>query len=187
MSEHLRITACQNRCFPVEFTKFLRTSNLGFVNDCFWNLFFHLDCPFLITYTSGSKWYTCFSFCIMIYSFVCQYSLRYYWCCYNQKQVSGAVLQKERSYKFWKIDKKTPKKRFRLRCFHVNSAKFLITSFFKEPIGRLLQHKHSFCLLSHYYLSHFQKWCHTYFLLQYFLGLICRLGTRVSSIFQTLR
>ena len=36
----------QHRCFPVEFTKFLRTPNLRSENDCFWNLFFHLDCPF---------------------------------------------------------------------------------------------------------------------------------------------
>ena len=28
------------------FTKFLRTSNLKSANGCFWNLFFHLDCPF---------------------------------------------------------------------------------------------------------------------------------------------
>ena len=32
----------------------------------------------------------------------------------------------------------------------------------------------------------FQKQCHTYFLAEYFFGLICRLGTRVSSIFQAL-
>ena len=58
--------------------------------------------------------------------------------------------------------------------------------FFKEPFGRLLHHKHSFCLLSHHDLSPFQKQCHTYFLAEYFFGLICRLGTRVNSIFQAL-
>ena len=36
----------RQRCFPEEFTKFLRTPNLKTVNDCFWNLFFHLSCPF---------------------------------------------------------------------------------------------------------------------------------------------
>ena len=39
----------QRRCSSVEFTKFwkvLRTLNLKSMNDCFWNLFFHLDCPF---------------------------------------------------------------------------------------------------------------------------------------------
>ena len=58
--------------------------------------------------------------------------------------------------------------------------------FFKEPFGRLLHHKHSFCLLSNHDILPFQKWCHTHFLADYFVGLICRLGTRVSSIFQTL-
>ena len=80
--------------------------------------------------------------------------------------------------------KKMPKKRFRHRCFLMNSAKFLIHNiFFKELFGRLLQHKHSFCLLSHHDLSHFQKRCHTYFLAEYFFGLIFTLGARVSSIF----
>ena len=36
----------QHRCFPLEFKKFLRTPNLKSENDYFWNLFFHLDCPF---------------------------------------------------------------------------------------------------------------------------------------------
>ena len=72
------------------------------------------------------------------------------WYCYNQKQSSGGVLQKRCSYEFCKIHKKTPaltcvfneaadlqnlilsKKRFRNRCFLVNSAKFLITSFLKD-------------------------------------------------------
>ena len=63
------------------------------------------------------------------YSFVCQYTLHYYWCCYNQKQSSGAVPQKRCSFKFRKIQKKTPKKRFPQRCFLVSSAKFSITSF----------------------------------------------------------
>ena len=54
---------------------------------------------------------------------------------------------------------------------------------FKELFGRLFQHKHAFCLLLH---LHFQKRCHTYFLAEYFFGLICTLATRVSSIFQAL-
>ena len=36
----------QHRCFPVEFTKFLRTPNLKSANDCLWNLLFHVECPF---------------------------------------------------------------------------------------------------------------------------------------------
>ena len=45
-------------------------------------------------------------------------------------------------------------------------------TFFKEPFGRLLLHKHSFCLLSHHDLLFFQKRCHPYFLVEYFLSLI---------------
>ena len=59
-------------------------------------------------------------------------------------------------------------------------------TFFKEPFGQLLLHKRSFCLLSHHDLPPFQKRCHTYFPAGYFLGLICRLGTKLSSVFQTL-
>ena len=51
--------------------------------------------------------------------------------------------------------------------------------------GRLFLHKHSFCLLSHHDLLFLEKRCHTYLPPEYFLGLIYRLGTRVSSIFQT--
>ena len=57
--------------------------------------------------------------------------------------------------------------------------------FFKEPFARLLLHKNKFCLLSEHNLVPFQKRCHKYFSAEYFLGLICRLGTRMSSIFQT--
>ena len=97
------------------------------MKDCFWNLFFHLDCPF-------NSLHFCFSFCIIIYILVCQYSFSYYWYCYSKNQLSGAVLKKRCSYKFHKIEKKkTPKKRFCHRCFLVNFAKFLIASFLKSP------------------------------------------------------
>ena len=66
---------------------------------------------------------------MIIYRFVYQYSAP----CYFQKQPPCAVLQKSLSYKFCKIHKKTPKKRFRHRFFPANSAKFLITSFLKNP------------------------------------------------------
>ena len=39
--------------------------------------------PLLIIYTSVSNWYLRFSFCIIIYSFVCQFSLHYYWYCFK--------------------------------------------------------------------------------------------------------
>ena len=66
------------------------------------------------------------------------------------------------------------------------SCEFLVNNFFKDPFGRLLPHKRSFCLPSYHDLLFFEKRCHTYFPAGYFLGLICKLGTRVSSIFQTL-
>ena len=71
----------------------------------------------------------------------------------------------------------------------VLSCKFCEIShniFFKEPFGQLLHHKHLFSLRSHDDLLPFQNQGHTYFLAESFFGLICRLGTRVSSIFQTL-
>ena len=86
----------QHRCFPVEFTKFLRAPILK--NSCERLLLKSVlspGLPFLITYTLGSNWYLCFIFCIIIYIFVCQFSLHYYWYCYNQKQCSGDILQKK--------------------------------------------------------------------------------------------
>ena len=55
-------------------------------------------------------------------------------------------------------------------------------NFFKEPFGRLLLYKHFIYCPN----TPFQKRCHTYFLAEYFFGIICRLGTKVSSIFKTL-
>ena len=59
----------------------------------------------------------CFSFCLIIYSAVCQYSLRPVLFC-----------------KFRKIHKKTPKNGSHPRCVLVDTAKFLITSFLKNPL-----------------------------------------------------
>ena len=58
--------------------------------------------------------------------------------------------------------------------------------FFKEPFGQLLLHKHSLCLFSYHDRSPFLKRCRTFFLAEYFLCFICRLGTKVSSICKTL-
>ena len=165
----------------MKFTQFLRTPNLKSANDCFWILLFHLDSLF-----------NNLRFCFPIY-FHC------YWYCYSQKQSSGSAPRKRCSNKFRKFNKKTPalktryknkvaglqgltlsKKRFQYRCF------FSQKSFLKEPFGRLLLHKHFFCLLSQHDLVPLQKRCHTYFTAEYFLGLICRLGTRVCSIYKTL-
>ena len=70
--------------------------------------------PFLINYTSGSNWYICFCFCIIIHGFVCQSSLHYYWLL----TVTGGVLQIRASYHFRKFHKKTPtlKTRFQWSC-----------------------------------------------------------------------
>ena len=57
----------------------------------------------------------------------------------------------------------------------------------KEPFGRLPLEKHLLGLLSHNDLLPFQKRCQTYFPAVYCLGLISRLGARLSSLFQTLR
>ena len=78
------------------------------------------------------------------------------------------------------------KKRFQNRWFICELCKISHNIFLKEPFGRLLLHKHSFCLLSQHGTSSFQKLCYTYFPAEYFLDLIYRLVTRVSSIFQTL-
>ena len=72
------------------------------------------------------------------------------------------------------------------QMFSCEFCKISHNIFFKEPFGRLLLHKHSLCLLSQHDTSSFQKLCYTYFPAEYFLGLIYRLVTRVSSIFQTL-
>ena len=102
-------------------------------NDCFWNRFFHLDCPFNnLHFWLKLIHLLCFEY--LNYNFPCLYCLHYYWYCYNQKQSSAAVLQKRRSYKFCKIHKKTPNKTFWYRCSLVNSVKFLIKSFSKNSL-----------------------------------------------------
>ena len=78
------------------------------------------------------------------------------------------------------------KKKFRNRWFICELCKISHNIFFKRLLGRLLLHKHSFGLLSQHDASSFQKRCYTYFPAEYFLGLIYRLVTRASSIFQTL-
>ena len=79
-----------------------------------------------------------------------------------------------------------PKKRCRRRWFICELCKISHNMFLKEPLGRLLLHKHSFCLLSQHDASPFQKRCYTCFPTEHFLGLIYRLVARVSSVFQTL-
>ena len=73
-----------------------------------------------------------------------------------------------------------------LQMFSCEFCEISHNTFFKEPFGRLLLHKHSLCLFSYHDFSPFQKRCRTFFLAEYFFGLICRLGTKVSSICKTL-
>ena len=100
-----------------------------------------------------------FFFFFIIYSFVSQYSLHYYRYCHNQKQSSGAVLQKRCSFKFRKIHKRTPEKRFRHIYFLVNSAKFPVTYILKNASDGC------FSINSHYSYcpTSIQKGCHTYY------------------------
>ena len=67
----------QHRCFPVEFGKFLRTPTFKKICErlLLKRVQISSELHFLITYISRSNWYICFSFCIIIYSFVCQFSL----------------------------------------------------------------------------------------------------------------
>ena len=73
-----------------------------------------------------------------------------------------------------------------LQMFSCEFCEISHNTFFKEPFGRLFLYKHSLCLLSYHDLSPFQKRCRTFLLAEYFFGLICRLGTKVSSIWKTL-
>ena len=87
--------------------------------------------------------------------------------------------KKRCSFKFPKIHKKTPKKRFWHRCFLVNSAKYPIIYFSKNTSDDcfIINFRYFYCP------TYIQKRCHTCFPIEYFFGLICRLATRVSSIF----
>ena len=67
----------------------------------------------------------------------------------------------------------------------MNSAKFLITLSLKKTSDGCfcINTRSAYCPT----YCFFQKRCHTYFPAEYFLDLIYRLVTRLSSIFQTLR
>ena len=73
-----------------------------------------------------------------------------------------------------------------LQMFSCEFCEISHNIFFKEPFGQLLLHKHLLCLFSYHDLSPFQKRCRTFFLAEYFLGFIRRLGTKVKSVCKTL-
>ena len=77
-------------------------------------------------------------------------------------------------------------KEISLQIFSCEFCEISHNTFFKERLERLLLYKHSLCLLFYHDLSPFQKRCRTFILAEYFFGLICRLGTKVSSICKTL-
>ena len=86
----------------------------------------------------------------------------------------------------WQNSQENTKKKISAQMFSCEFCEISHYFFFKERFRRLLQHKHSLCLLPHLDLLLIQKRCHTNFLVKYFFGLICRMGTRVSSTFQAL-
>ena len=95
-------------------------------------------------------------------------------------------MQKRYSSKFCKTLQESTKNGIPAQILYCEFSKISRNTFFKEPFGRLLLLKHSFYSLSYHDLSPFQKRCHTFFLAEYFLGFICRLVTKVSSISKTL-
>ena len=121
-------------------------------------------------------------FCIKIYSFVCQYSLHFYWYCYNQKQSSGAVLQKMVFFQISQNSQKSTKKEIPAQMLSCEFCEISDNIFFKNALDSCFGRntRDIYCPTS------IQKRCHTDYLAEYFYCLICRLGTRVSSIFQAL-
>ena len=79
------------------------------------------------------------------------------------------------------------KKEIPVQMFFVNSAKFLITLFLKNHSHGCfcINTRSVYCFITIFCV--FQKRCHIYFPAKYFLSLMYRLGTKVNSIFQTVR
>ena len=111
--------------------------------------------------------------------------LRYYWYCYNQKQSSGAALQKRCSYKFCKkIHKKTPKKK--------DPAQMFSCEFCKIP-HNILKTLSDGCFSINFRFVYCPPWPFAFskIMSHIFSGWViflvyCSLGTRVNSIFQAL-
>ena len=76
---------------------------------------------------------------------------------------------------------------FRHSCFLVNFAKFLRKPFSKNLSNGwfCINTRFVYCPATTFRLFK-NNVTHTYFPAEYFLGLMCKLGTKVSSIFQTL-
>ena len=107
----------------------------------------------------------------------------WHWACFQSKAIFVSVAI---STQVASVPLNWSKKEITAQMLSCELCKISHKTFFKEPFGWLLLHKHLFCLLPHHDLLSFQKQCQTYFPAKYFLVLIWRLVTRVSSIFQTL-
>ena len=98
-------------------------------------------------------------------------------------------LRKKWSYKFRKIYKKKHLSQslvFPAQMVLCDFRKVAHKTSFKKSIRWLLLQKLYVCLASRHDRSSFQKRCHTYFPSENSLGFVCRLRTRVNSIFETL-
>ena len=162
---------------------FSRIPNLESANDCSWNLFFYLDSLF-------NNLRFCLPIPPSLLLTLLQLEAVVRWCSVKKMFQQISQISQENtsskdafSMKLQIYSVTLSKKRFRHRCFFCEFWEISHKTFFKEPFGRLLLQKHSFCLLSRHDLVPFQKRCDTYFSADYFLGLICRLGTRASPIF----
>ena len=122
----------------------------------------------------------CFSSCLIIHSLVCQYSLVTIDTAIIRSSHQEMFCRKGALANFAKFTRKHQKE-IPLQMFSGNSTKFLITRFLKNPSDGCFCINTGSVLFSYHNLSPFQKRCHTYFLPEYFFGLICRLGTKVSS------
>ena len=115
------------------FIHFLRIPNLKSANDCFWNLFFHLDSLF-------NNLRFCLPNLSSLLLTLLQSEAVVRWC--SVKKVFQQILQISQEntcskdaflMKLQIYILTLSKQRFRHRCFFVNSGKFLIKPFLKNP------------------------------------------------------
>ena len=136
-------------------------------SDCFWNLFFLLDCPF----NNLHFWVK-----LKHYALVCVSNLQFrlpilpslLLILLQSEAVVPCCSTKKVFLQIPQNSQKNAKKDIPAQMFSCEFCKVSHNIFFKEPFGQLLHHKYLFCLLSHHNLSPFQKQCHTYFRMSIF-------------------
>ena len=113
--------------------QFLRIPNLKSANDCFWNLFFHLDSLF-------NNLRFCLPILPSLLLILLQSEAVVRWCSAKKvfQQISQISQENTCSKDAFLMKPQIcsltlSKKRFRHRCFFVNSGKFLIKPFIKNP------------------------------------------------------